>query len=456
MLGPEAAKKIAKVPLSDNTISRRINDMSADIESVVLEKIREKFALQLDESTDISGHAQLLANVRFVDGDAIRENFFFCKALPEKTTEEIFRVTSEYLEQGGLKWENCTSVCTDGAAAMVGRTKGFVSRVKERNPDVIVTHCFLQREALVAKTLPADLVPVLDDVVLMVNFVKSRPVKSRIFAALCEEMGAKHKTLLFHTEVRWLSRGKVLVRVYELREELKVFLTNERSDYAKLLASDEWCARLAYLADIFHLLNELNTRMQGRNENLLTSTDKINVFRSMVQLCHQHVESGNLKMFTLTKQWQGVHTAALCEIIVKHLKTLEEKFSFYFSSVSTKCLDWVRDPYSSASVGGKDMTLQEQEELTELRQNRGFKLRFADLPLDSFWLDTAKEFPVLANKAILKKLLPFSTTYLCEVSFSSLIAIKTKDRERLRAVDEELRVCLSSIPARISALCSAK
>lgn len=458
MLGPEAAKEIAKVPLSNNTISRRINDMSADIESVVLEKIHssEKFALQLDESTDISGHAQLLANVRFVDGDAIRENFFFCKALPEKATgEEIFRVTSEYLEQGGLKWENCTSVCTDGAAAMVGHTKGFVSRVKERNPDVIVTHCFLHREALVAKTLPADLVHVLDDVVRMVNFVKSRPVKSRIFAALCEEMGAKHKTLLFHTEVRWLSRGKVLVRVYELREELKVFLTNERSEYAKLLASDEWCARLAYLADIFHHLNELNTRMQGRNENLLTSTDKINGFRSKVQLWHQHVESGNLEMFTLTKQWQGVHTAALCEIIGKHLKTLEGKLSFYFSSVSTECLDWVRDPYSSASVGGKDMTLQEQEELTELRQNRGFKLRFADLPLDSFWLETAKEFPLLANKAILT-LLPFSTTYLCELSFSSMIAIKTKYRERLRAVDEELRVCLSSIPARISALCSAK
>ncbi|KAF0026158.1 hypothetical protein F2P81_020895 [Scophthalmus maximus] len=134
MLGPEAVKEIAKVPLSDNTISRRIADMSADIKSVVLEKIHisEKFALQLDEYTDISGHAQLLANVRFVDGDAIRENFLLCKTLPERTTgEEIFRVTSRYLEQGGLKWENCTSVCTDGAAAMVGRTKGFVSRVKE-------------------------------------------------------------------------------------------------------------------------------------------------------------------------------------------------------------------------------------------------------------------------------------------------------------------------------------
>lgn len=57
-----------------------------------------------------------------------------------------------------------------------------------------------------------------------------------------------------------------------------VFLTNERSDYSNLFASDEWCTKLAYLADICHHLNELNTRMQGRNENLLTSTDKINGF----------------------------------------------------------------------------------------------------------------------------------------------------------------------------------
>ena len=73
MLGPDAAKEIAKVHLSDNTIARHIDDMSAYIESIVLGKDAHQWEICItaDEATDISGYAQLLANVRFVDGDAI-------------------------------------------------------------------------------------------------------------------------------------------------------------------------------------------------------------------------------------------------------------------------------------------------------------------------------------------------------------------------------------------------
>ena len=93
------------------------------------------------------------------------------------------------------------SVCTDIAAAIVGCYKSFVSRIREKRPDIVVTHCFLYREALVARMLPADLVFVLETVLSIVNFVKTKLLKTRMLAILCQEMGAEHKNLLLPTKV---------------------------------------------------------------------------------------------------------------------------------------------------------------------------------------------------------------------------------------------------------------
>ena len=74
-------------------------------------KLGETFSLQLDESTDVSGKAQLIAFVRYVDTDDIYENVLFCKTLEGKTTgEDIFNVVNDFFIENELDWRNCMSV----------------------------------------------------------------------------------------------------------------------------------------------------------------------------------------------------------------------------------------------------------------------------------------------------------------------------------------------------------
>ncbi|KAI4805139.1 hypothetical protein KUCAC02_009769, partial [Chaenocephalus aceratus] len=74
--------KLKTIPVSDTIIARRIDEMASDVRVQLIEKLRlaDSFALQLDESTDVSKDAQLLAFVRFVDKE-MQEEFLFLDEL---------------------------------------------------------------------------------------------------------------------------------------------------------------------------------------------------------------------------------------------------------------------------------------------------------------------------------------------------------------------------------------
>ena len=69
-------------------------------------------------------------------------------------------------------------------------------------------------------------------------FFQDRTSKKSHVCNVMQRNEAKHTDFLLRIEIQWLSRGKILARVYDLRNELFVFLTKEERDEAKLLASN--------------------------------------------------------------------------------------------------------------------------------------------------------------------------------------------------------------------------
>jgi hypothetical protein len=155
--------------------------------------------------------------------------------------------------------------------------------------------------------------------------------------------------------------------VFELKGELQnYFQENSRQDFAKCLEEEEWLEKVAYLADIFHHMNQLNKSLQGPRENVLTSSEKIPGFKRKLNLWKNHVVKGNIEMFPLLlvlKSEEGYQQVS--SLVANHPEELWNKIKHYFLSVSTQVYDWVRSPYSEPSAQPENLTLREEEGLCE-------------------------------------------------------------------------------------------
>ena len=122
----------------------------------------------------------------------------------------------------------------------------------------------IHKAALVSKTIPKRPQEHLSIVIKVVNYVKSSALNTRLLSKLCKDMGANHTALLYHTQVRWLSKRNMLSRIFELREEIKLFLVaKQKYDLLLTFGGVKFSMYLAYLADIFKTLNQPNKKLQG-------------------------------------------------------------------------------------------------------------------------------------------------------------------------------------------------
>ncbi|KAL1268680.1 hypothetical protein QQF64_034043 [Cirrhinus molitorella] len=116
--------------------------------------------------------------------------------------------------------------------------------------------------------------------------------------------------------------------------------------------------------------------------------------------------------------------------MAEHMQALKSQMQNYFPDIS-KQHSWIQHPFANHTedvIAG--LTNKEQDSLVDLSCDSSLKLIFSEKTLNQFWLHVSNEYPDLANKAIML-LMPFATTYMCEVGFSVLVTLKTKYRNAL-------------------------
>ena len=217
------------MPISNNTVSRRIEEMSKDVETQLIEKLKTRlFSVQMDESTLRYSEAVLLKYVRYMDKNDFAKEILFCNSLKSSTTAiDIYSTLKSYLDTNKMPMKSITSCAADGAPNMMGKKNGCLKLMKDENPDMLLVHCVIHRQNVVAKNFSLVLNKIMNLVVKCINSIKASAKQERIFKLFCEENNEAHVRLLLHTEVRWLLKGNCLKRFMELFDTFSDFLSDK-------------------------------------------------------------------------------------------------------------------------------------------------------------------------------------------------------------------------------------
>uniref|UniRef100_G3PJM4 Uncharacterized protein n=1 Tax=Gasterosteus aculeatus TaxID=69293 RepID=G3PJM4_GASAC len=302
------------------------------------------FSVQCDESVENSSTAQLSVFIRMVFEDFSTKEELLA-LLPFKTTTrgvDVYNAVKEFFVQKKVPLEKLVAVATDGAPAMIGRHAGFIAHCKG-DPDFpkrLHYHCIIHQQAC-AKVIGLEHV--------MTPVAPKQNIQSTGYSVLLE-MSAEYGDLLLHTEIRWLSKGRVLLRFLSLLGEIKEFKQSKGEDVS-LLEDTEWTLDLAFLTDITGKLNHLNCELQSKGKTVVDMISALNAFKAKMNIFSVHLQRKKMLHFSSVRSVLKDNATA-SEEMDKVAEKLGQEFEDRFCDLDQlePCVSFISNPFMNKDI----------------------------------------------------------------------------------------------------------
>ncbi|GFX38690.1 uncharacterized protein TNCV_4187791 [Trichonephila clavipes] len=169
---------------------RRTEAMNNNLEDLLNVDLKAcKFlSLHFDESTDISGIAQLFVFVRMVFEDMTsKEKLLTIIPFKGQTRgQDIYSSFKNFIEKTGFLIYKCVSITTDVALAMIGNRIGFIALCNEKIPSYTSYHFVIHQQVLCSKILKSN--DIVQIAFIIVSSIHSRSLPRLQFRALWEKL----------------------------------------------------------------------------------------------------------------------------------------------------------------------------------------------------------------------------------------------------------------------------
>uniref|UniRef100_G3N6A7 Uncharacterized protein n=1 Tax=Gasterosteus aculeatus TaxID=69293 RepID=G3N6A7_GASAC len=260
--------------------------------------------------------------------------------------------------------------------------------------------CIIHQSVLCA-SLSDEHAEVMDTMMKMINFLRaSYSTQHRMLREFLREVDANADDLLLHNNVRWLSKGKVLARLWSIRREVASFLAKLRhqkaTQFSLFLGNEKQMDNVAFLVDITAHLNELNLRLQGEDHSICELMTAVRSFQKKLELFKDDLQGDCARFPAVQEQVQGQRDgSSFVDFIDKLIVNFSNRFdSFSFGQQLTM---FIQNPFIITDVNPGPLQMQ----LVDLQADVSLRELLRTDP-STFWLQTVPEtaFPGLRKVAI--------------------------------------------------------